>query len=369
MRRLLRVAKQVPTVVFAASGGGHLEMLNLVAEAAADWPRVWVTCPGPRAASLAEAGEAVRLIRNWNRRVVGILENLRDTLAVVLRERPPLVIASGAGSVVPFCVFARVLGSRILYTETAARVTSPSAAGRVLSRIASSTFVQWPEMLDVYPRATRCRPTIFSQMHFKPRLDGQGTFVAVGGHNQPFDRLLRMVDDAAEAGMLPLPILAQAGACTYNPRNYETRPYMPPQELAEAVINSRYVISHGGSGLMMNALRANRRPMVLPRLKRYREHFDDHQTQLAGRLEQLGLVVGVGERITTGDLEQVDAPSEVFVDFSSLPPADACLRKEAERLLARGRPGPSQSSGNVPMDGVTLAEIADSRAPPAGSCG
>src|SRR5262249_8984665 len=161
-----------------------------------------------------------------------------------------------------------------------------SLSGRFLGRLAHRRFVQWPELLGSYPDAVVCRPALLEPLGRDANGDGRGTFVAVGTHPDPFDRLLEMVDAAAGAGVLPQPIVAKRGGSSYEAQNFQMEPWISPERFGVGVSEARYVIGHAGSGLVGAALRAGRKPLVLARGGRD-EHVDDHQTQLAAKLEQL----------------------------------------------------------------------------------
>jgi UDP-N-acetylglucosamine transferase subunit ALG13 len=295
-----------PIVHLVASGGGHLELLSWLHGALGGYRRVWVVSPGARASALVGAGESVHQIPNPGRSLSKVRANLRAALAAIRRDRPRLIITSGAGSIVPYVVLARLLGARVIFIETTARVTNASKSGRVLSRVASSVIVQWPELTRVYPGSTVCRAVFLDQASYG-RAVGNGTFVAVGTHSEPFDRLLELVDDAVERGLLPGPVVAQTGVSGYRPQHYAASPWLPPAALTEAVTRARYVVCHAGSGIMLAALRAGHRPLVLPRLGRHHEHFDDHQRQLANRLAELGLIVALDGPLTAAHLRAADA--------------------------------------------------------------
>lgn len=90
-----------------------------------------------------------------------------------------------------------------MFIETMARVTDASKAGRLLSSLADVSLIQWPEMARVYPGAHICRPGMLGalEMRLGAARGGEGTFVAVGTHIQPFDRLLALVDLAVDQGI------------------------------------------------------------------------------------------------------------------------------------------------------------------------
>lgn len=325
-----------PVVYLACSSGGHIELLLRLRDALPDFDHVWVTQPSERARALMDAGERAILLPEYSRNPLEgqTLKALRQSAAASFRERPRLVVTAGSGLVVPFCLLARANGSRIVFVETAARVYGPSKSGRVLSRAAHSTIVQWESMLDVYPGSRLGLASVMDTVRSLPAKPGTGTFVGVGNHIDAFDRLLRLVDDAVERNLLPGPILAQTGVSTYRPRSYEGRAWLKPHEVDAAVIDSRYVITHGGSGFISAALKAGHRPLVLARRQDQGEHFDDHQAQLVGELTKLDLVVELGERIEERQLESSRRPLAFPPLMLDVPPISEVLRAEITRVLA-----------------------------------
>ena len=67
--------------------------------------------------------------------------------------RPDAVLTSGPSVAVPVCILARLTGRRVLFVETGSRVTELSLTGKILYRVATVFFVQWPELAERYPRA------------------------------------------------------------------------------------------------------------------------------------------------------------------------------------------------------------------------
>jgi UDP-N-acetylglucosamine transferase subunit ALG13 len=163
-------------------------------------------------------------------------------------------------------------------------------------------------MLDVYPRAQACYAPALEGVDPSRQGGGEGTYVGVGNHSQPFDRLLRLVDDAVARGLLPRPVVAQAGVSRYQPSTFDTRAWLDPGDVDAAIAGSRYVVTHGGTGSMSNALRHGRRPLVLPRLRRLGEHVDDHQEQLVSEMARIALVVPLTGPISESHLLAADIP-------------------------------------------------------------
>jgi UDP-N-acetylglucosamine--N-acetylmuramyl-(pentapeptide) pyrophosphoryl-undecaprenol N-acetylglucosamine transferase len=327
-----------PVVFLATSSGGHIDLLYAVRRAFAGYRRVWVVQPSQRGELLAADGEVVHTLPKYDRHPIRghFLGNIIKAARIVLRERPRLVVTSGAGITVPFCLFTRLTGGKVIFVETMARVTGPSVSGKALSRLASRVLVQWPEALGAYRRARLCHPALLEAVTGDAPARGYGTFVAVGTHSQQFDRLLEMVDRAVARGVLPTPVVAQGGVSRYRPRHYELRDWLTPDEVERAVQNAEHVVSHAGSGLVSCALRAGRRPMVLPRLSGCGEHFDDHQTQIVAKLAELDLVVKLEDDIDEESLEAARRPLPVPEENDGTPSVEEALR--AELISELGNP-------------------------------
>ena len=96
----------------------------------------------------------VRAIPNIVRRnplswIIGAV--LSGYIAVV--ERPDVVISTGAGIVVFFCVFAKLLGAKLIFIESMARIERPTLTAKMLYPFADLFFVQWPGLLNFFPKA------------------------------------------------------------------------------------------------------------------------------------------------------------------------------------------------------------------------
>jgi UDP-N-acetylglucosamine transferase subunit ALG13 len=308
----------------ATSSGGHIALLIALRDAFRDYDRAWITQESPHAERLKANGEIVELLPRYDRHLIRgrLLQNCARAFWIVARDRPRLVITPGSGLIVPFCLLARLAGARLIFVETMARVTTPSAAGRVLSRVAHEVFVQWPEALPLYPNAQLCRPALLEEVSPRQR-SGTGTFVGVGLAGQPFDRLLQVVDRAAESGVLPQPIIAQVGTATYKPKNFEATRWLEPDAVEAHIRDSEVIICHTGSGLISASLKTGRRPLAMARSASHGEHFDDHQRQLLSKLGEIGLVVPIEDEITEACVQHARAPLADAVDATGPAIVDA----------------------------------------------
>jgi UDP-N-acetylglucosamine--N-acetylmuramyl-(pentapeptide) pyrophosphoryl-undecaprenol N-acetylglucosamine transferase len=304
----------------------------------------WVIQQSARVDDLRRAGGRVHVLGEYHGSLRGAAPVLWRSLRIVLRERPRLVITSGSGIVVPFCLLARLTGAKIVFVETSAQVRSASRSGVVLSRIAHRVIAQWEEICDVYRGAVVAQASVLNGIATKLAEGGEGAFLSVGTHSQPFDRLVAMVDRAAEKGVLPQPVHAQVGVSRHLMRHGEARDFITPEEMAEAVTAARFVVTHAGTGTIEMALRAGRRPLVLARKGAHAEHFNDHQQEIVDKLAALGLVVPLEDQITPDDLAAAAAPLPRPEELPHWPPLADCLRAAVDELEALTRESTSDDS-------------------------
>jgi len=111
-------------------------------------------------------------------------------------------------------------------------------------------------------------------------------FASVGNATQPFDRFLKLVDEAARR--VGRRTLIQTGAGSYRPRYAEAVDFVGREEFDELCRAADYVITHAGVGSVMTAVRLGKVPIVVPRRAAEGEVINDHQFELATELSRLG---------------------------------------------------------------------------------
>lgn len=116
-------------------------------------------------------------------------------------------------------------------------------------------------------------------------------FITLGSQKFQFDRLLRAVDELVENGTITQEVFAQTGASTYIPKHFPSKPYLNTDDFKETIRRADIVITHGGTGAIVNAVKLSKKVIVVPRLKQYGEHVDDHQLQIMRTFADLNLVL------------------------------------------------------------------------------
>ena len=126
-------------------------------------------------------------------------------------------------------------------------------------------------------------------------------FVTLGSQKFQFDRLLVKLDELIEKGVITEEVMAQIGASTYKPKHFQYVNFMDRQEFADTTDKCNVVITHGGTGVIIGAVKKGKKVIAVPRLARFGEHVDDHQLQLLHQFDDLGIICACYD---TEDLEK-----------------------------------------------------------------
>ena len=108
-------------------------------------------------------------------------------------------------------------------------------------------------------------------------------FVTTGSQRFQFNRLLQKIDLLIEEGMIREEVFAQIGVSDYQPKHYEYCRFLDREGFTGKLRECRMVITHGGTGVIIGAVKQGKKVIAVPRLASYGEHVDDHQFP---RLEQ-----------------------------------------------------------------------------------
>lgn len=141
-------------------------------------------------------------------------------------------------------------------------------------------------------------------------------FVTVGSQKFPFNRLLKAVDELVGNGTLTEEVFAQTGYCTYQPVHYAYRAFMDRDAFRETEGRADLVITHGGSGAIIGALKQGKRVIAVPRLAAYGEHVDDHQKQLVSQFVDAHLILMCSDLNELADCIE-RARTEEFAHYES----------------------------------------------------
>lgn len=142
-------------ICFAASSGGHLEEISRLEGIKNHTDSFLITEKGDF--SELNFCDKVYYVQQTNRKEILFLPKFLmifiKSFIILFKEKPDCIISTGALAVYPICLLGKLMGKKLIYIESFARVDSPSLTGKLIYKIADLFIVQWKEMLDFYPKA------------------------------------------------------------------------------------------------------------------------------------------------------------------------------------------------------------------------
>ncbi len=284
-------------ICLAASGGGHVRQLLDLQPVWSKHDYFFVTEDTALGATLAldhrthfvphfawgqaKLGAPFRMLaRAWS--------SLLISCRIILKEKPQLVISTGAGAVIFPVLWGRLLGARVVVMESFARFEGPSLFGRIASPFATSMVVQSAKLSAYYPKAHVFDPL---RMLDGPVPTKQELLFATVGATLPFDRLVNTVAALKAQGAIPERVIVQTGVGGHSPNDLEASETLPFDRVQEILRDAKIVVCHGGTGSLITALRQGCQVIAMPRLSKLGEHYDDHQAEITEAFERRGLVL------------------------------------------------------------------------------
>lgn len=283
-------------VCLAGSGGGHVRQILDLEPAWSGHDYFFVTEDTALGHSLAEnhrthfvphyaAGQAK--MHGLFTMLRGAVANFCRSAAIMLDERPDVVVSTGAGAVFFALAWARLLGAHVVLVESFARFDGPSLFGRIASPLAHDVVVQSKALAAYYPKAKVYDPLKLLEGARPPK---EPLLFATVGATLPFDRLVRSVAEAKAAGDLPHELVIQTGIGGLQPDGLRTLETMPFQDIQDLLVRADVVVCHGGTGSLITALRQGCHVIAMPRLSSLGEHYDDHQAEITAAFAARGLI-------------------------------------------------------------------------------
>jgi UDP-N-acetylglucosamine--N-acetylmuramyl-(pentapeptide) pyrophosphoryl-undecaprenol N-acetylglucosamine transferase len=308
------------SALLVAATGGHLAELVRLRPRLRDLNGgdvVWVTFDTPQSRS-SLAGETVEFVgytapRDYAR----VARNSLEAARIMRRHRPRTVVSTGPGIALSFLPLGRARGLSCHFIESVARTMSPSVTGRLLRWVPGTRlYTQYSELaggpwryagsvFDGFARAAHPDPGEVRRV-----VAMLGTIEGYG-FRRLVERLLAILPADVD-------VLWQTGDTDVSGLPIEGRRALPERELRRAVEEADVVIAHAGAGSALMALESGRLPVLVPRLARHQEHVDDHQEQIAARLESRGLAVA--RSVDALAFEDLIAAAAVRVEGAPEPP-------------------------------------------------
>nr|AAN63741.1 Eps7K [Streptococcus thermophilus] len=140
-------------IALVGSSGGHLTHLYLLKKFWENEDRFWVTFDKTDAKSILKEERFYPCYYPTNRNVKNTIKNTILAFKILRKEKPDLIISSGAAVAVPFFWLGKLFGAKTVYIEVFDRIDKPTLTGKLVYPVTDKFIVQWEELKKVYPKA------------------------------------------------------------------------------------------------------------------------------------------------------------------------------------------------------------------------
>ena len=122
-------------------------------------------------------------------------------------------------------------------------------------------------------------------------------FVTLGTQDKQFKRLLDEVERLIKCGKINETVVAQIGNTKFSTDLNSEKMYLieftTPREVDALINNASLIITHGGVATIIEGLNCGKKIIAVPRLKKFKEHVNDHQLQIIENFDESGFIIGL----------------------------------------------------------------------------
>ena len=137
-------------ICLVASAGGHLSQLLKIVQPVEKYDALVITTSEAVRENLTRLGR-VHVVGECNRQHgLQVVKVFFKCLAILRRERPDVVLSTGAAAGCMCCFLGKLMGAKIVWVDSITNVDHLSLSGRMVRHIADLFLVQWPELAGKY---------------------------------------------------------------------------------------------------------------------------------------------------------------------------------------------------------------------------
>ena len=119
--------------------------------------------------------------------------------------------------------------------------------------------------------------------------------VILGTQDKSFSRLLKAVEKAIDDGTIKDEVIVQAGQTKYISNKMKIFDLISAPEFEKLIDDADLIITHGGAGSILSAIRKGKKVIAAPRLQKYMEHHNDHQKQIIHEFSKQGYILELND--------------------------------------------------------------------------
>ena len=116
-------------------------------------------------------------------------------------------------------------------------------------------------------------------------------FVTLGTQDKPFNRLLEAVQKQIDNKKIKEKVIVQAGCTNFESKDMEIFDLIPMEDFSKYIAECDLLITHGGVGSIVDALKKDKKVIAAARLYKYGEHVNDHQLQIIKNFGDAGYII------------------------------------------------------------------------------
>lgn len=142
-------------ICFAASSGGHLEQLMMLyplMEKNNSFILTEKTVYKVNTKKIKKH-EVIQINRKEILFLVKLIVLFFQSLFIFIKEKPDIVISTGALSTIPLMFCAKICNKKIIFIESFSKINSPTITGKIIYKFADVFIIQWKEMKRYYPKS------------------------------------------------------------------------------------------------------------------------------------------------------------------------------------------------------------------------
>ena len=140
-------------ILLACTSGGHFSTMKELEPFWSQHDRVWLT-DLKQDTNVIEGLEKVDwLPYQGPRDLVAFSRNLPKIFRLIARQKPDIIVSTGASIAVSTAITARLLGIRFIFVESLTRSQNLSLSGKFVYYLSDEFYVQWPNLCEKYPKA------------------------------------------------------------------------------------------------------------------------------------------------------------------------------------------------------------------------
>lgn len=149
-------------ICFCSSSGGHFEQLMMLKPLMEEQDCFVVT--EKLEYDVITSGCPIKYVMQINRSdktfIFKFLYNIVISYGIVIKQRPDLIISTGALAAIPMMIWTKVFRGKVIYIESFAKIDNPTISGKIAYIFADQFYVQWESMKKFYPNAI-CKGGIY----------------------------------------------------------------------------------------------------------------------------------------------------------------------------------------------------------------